>query len=71
MITPLRINRITPVPHEPGRFWVPNSNPEEDPWMVDLDNDGKPGCSCQILYNRTEKNFMCHHIRDVMKLKNL
>jgi hypothetical protein len=66
MITPLRIYRITPVPHESGRYWVPSeSEPYGPPWLVDLNDDGKAHCSCQIIHNRTEANADCKHIRDV------
>jgi len=72
MITPLRIYRIMPVPHETGRYWVPSeSEPQAPPFLVDLDDDGTPHCSCQIIHNRTEANAQCKHIRAVLEYQKL
>lgn len=57
---------IRPVPHEPGRYWVPcESDPTAPPWLVDLNDNGVEHCSCQIIHNRTESRARCKHIQAV------
>lgn len=54
---------IKPIPHEPSRFTVPcESDPTQPPYVVDLDYEGKPYCSCAIVHNRTDARATCKHI---------
>lgn len=54
---------VTPVPHEPTRYWVSSeTDPAGPPYMVDLDDDGTATCSCSIIHNRTAANAHCKHI---------
>lgn len=59
---------VTRVEHEPGRFWV-LSETDGLPYLVDLDHDGQPYCSCAIIHNRTDADAMCKHIRYVQDLQ--
>jgi hypothetical protein len=54
---------VTPVQHEPTRYWVTSeSDPSAAPYLVDLDNDGQATCSCAIIHNRTDTAAECKHI---------
>jgi hypothetical protein len=56
------ISQVTPVEHEPGRYWVPSSRPDHEPHLVDMDDNGRPGCSCE---DAMARNRECRHIREV------
>lgn len=56
--------RITPIEHEPTRFWVESKSRIGTVYIVDLDDDGKPGCSCHDFMCR---NRACKHIKAVLE----
>lgn len=56
--------RIAPVHFEPTRFWVESETRRGDWHMVDLDDDGKPGCSCHDFMCRDRT---CKHIEAVIE----
>ena len=58
---------ITPVDHEPTRFWVESQSTPGVTHMVDLDDNGKPGCSCHDFMCREKE---CKHIRAVKEKCN-
>ena len=53
---------ITPVDHEPTRYWVESETQSGVSHLVDLDDNGKPGCSCHDFMCREKE---CKHIRAV------
>lgn len=53
---------ITPVNHEPTRYWVESSTQPGTVHLVDTDYDGKPACSCHDFMCRERE---CKHIRAV------
>lgn len=54
--------KIKPVNGEPTRFWVKSETQPGMTHLVDLDDDGKPGCSCPDFMCRERE---CKHIRAV------
>ena len=55
---------ITPVDHEPSRFWVESQSTPGVTHLVDVDYDGKPACSCHDFQCREKE---CKHIRAVLE----
>ena len=53
---------ITPFDHEPTRYWVESETQPGVFHLVDLDDNGKPGCSCHDFACRERE---CKHIRAV------
>jgi hypothetical protein len=58
---------ITPFDHEPTRFWVESQSTPGVTHLVDVDYDGKPGCSCHDFMCREKE---CKHIRAVKEKCN-
>jgi hypothetical protein len=53
---------IQPVEFEAGRFWVASQHDPSVTHLVDMDDGGKPGCSCHDFMCRERE---CKHIRAV------
>lgn len=54
---------VRPVEFERLRFWVDSESQPGVVHLVDLDDDGKPGCSCHDFQCR---NNQCKHIKTVV-----
>ena len=54
---------VRPVEFERLRFWVDSESCPGVVHLVDLDDDGKPGCSCHDFMCR---GHVCKHIRAVL-----
>jgi hypothetical protein len=55
---------IEPVEGEPTRFWVKSTSRTGVLHMVDMDDDGKPACSC---HDHQCRERICKHIRSVQR----
>ena len=51
---------VRPVEHERLRYWVDSASQPGAVHLVDLDDDGKPGCSCHDFQCRGRQ---CKHIK--------
>ena len=58
---------ITPVDHEPTRYWVESETQSGVSHLVDLDDNGNTGCSCHDFMCREKE---CKHIRAVKEKCN-